>query len=314
MIRVGTRGSLLATTQAGVVRDALRSLGEEAELVIVSTIGDKIGGPIVEIGVGVFTSALRDALLAGEIDVAVHSLKDLPTAQDPRFALVAVPERADPRDVLVSRSGLPLTQLPPGASVGTGAPRRTAQLRLARADLEIQPIRGNLDSRMRKVATAECDAIVVARAGLLRLGRAQEATEVLDPAVMLPAPGQGALAVECRADAAASLVEVLAKLDHEHSRVTSAAERAVLADLNAGCSGPVGALARIDAQTLRVQAAVCAIVGSHAIRAEAEAHVVSEDHAAALGRRVAESLRSMGAMELVGAVQGEPRPVVTGES
>lgn len=317
MIRVGTRGSLLATTQAATVRDALRSLGQKAELVIVSTLGDKTCSPIADIGVGVFTSALRDALLAGEIDIAVHSLKDLPTAQDPRFSLVAVPKRADPRDVLVSRSGLPLDALAPGSSVGTGAPRRSAQLRRARADLEIQPIRGNLDSRMRKVATAECDAIVVARAGLLRLGRAQEATEVLDPAVMLPAPGQGALAVECRADAADSLAEVLAKLDHEHSRVSCAAERAVLADLNAGCSGPVGALARIEGRTLRVEGAVCALDGSRAIRAEAHAvgsELVSENHAADLGRRVAESLRSMGAMELVEAVQGEPGPVVTGES
>ncbi|EFV13766.1 hydroxymethylbilane synthase [Segniliparus rugosus] len=306
MIRVGTRGSLLATTQAATVRDAIRALGEQAELVIVNTIGDRVSGPIVEIGVGVFTSALRDALLADEIDVAVHSLKDLPTAQDPRFSLVAVPERADPRDVLVSRSGSRLADLPPGSAVGTGAPRRSAQLRLARADLEIQPIRGNLDSRMRKVATAECDAIVVARAGLLRLGREQEATEILDPAVMLPAPGQGALAVECRSEAPVSLTEVLGRLDHEHSRVTSAAERAVLAELSAGCSGPVGALARIDAQTLRVEAAVCALDGSRQIREAQSAQLLNESHAAALGRRVAESLRSMGAMELVGAVQDTP--------
>lgn len=290
------------------MRDAIRSLGESAELVIVATVGDKSSGPITEIGVGVFTSALRDALIAGEIDIAVHSLKDLPTAQDPRFSLVAVPERADPSDVLVSRSGLPLAELPPGSTVGTGAPRRAAQLRLARADLEIQPIRGNLDTRMRKVATAECDAIVVARAGLLRLGREQEATEVLHPAVMLPAPGQGALAVECRSDAPASLTETLAKLDHEHSRAASAAERAVLAELSAGCSGPVGALARMTGQTLRVEASVIAIDGSRSVRAHAETSVLGtellsqEQHAVALGRRVAESLRSMGAMELIGDV------------
>jgi hydroxymethylbilane synthase len=296
------------------VRDAIRSLGESAELVIVNTVGDKSSGPITEIGIGVFTSALRDALVADEIDIAVHSLKDLPTAQDPRFSLVAVPERADPSDVLVSRSGLSLAELPPGSTVGTGAPRRAAQLRLARADLEIQPIRGNLDTRMRKVATAECDAIVVARAGLLRLGREQEATEVLDPAVMLPAPGQGALAVECRSDAPASLTKVLAKLDCEHSRATSAAERAVLAELSAGCSGPVGALAQMDGPELRVEASVCAIDGSRSVRAHAEADVLGpgllsqEQQAVALGRRVAESLRSMGAMELIGDVQGRPGP------
>jgi hydroxymethylbilane synthase len=306
LIRVGTRGSLLATTQAATVRDAIRALGEPAELVIVNTLGDRTEGPIAEIGVGVFTSALRDALFADEIDVAVHSLKDLPTVHDKRFRLVAVPLRADPRDVLVSRSGLGLAALPAGSKVGTGAPRRIAQLRLVRADLEIQPIRGNLDTRMRKVATAECDAIVVARAGLLRLGREQEATEVLDPAVILPAPGQGALAVECRSEASEPIMNLLAELDHEHSRLTSTAERVVLAELQAGCSGPVGALARIEAGTLRLEASVCALDGSRAIRATAEADVSdgtasNQDRARVAGMRVAESLVSMGAMELIGA-------------
>ena len=195
---MGTRGSKLALTQTGTVADALRATGVEVEIVTVTTPGDKSLAPIATIGVGVFTSALREALLRGEVDVIVHSYKDLPTAPEPGITLAAVPPREDPRDALIARDGLTLGELPPGSTVGTGAARRTAQLRALGLGLEIVPIRGNIDTRMRKVTDGELDAVVLARAGLARIGLAEAITETLDPIQMLPAPAQGALAVECR--------------------------------------------------------------------------------------------------------------------
>src|SRR3954452_8863187 len=200
-IRLGTRASTLATTQSQWVADRLAAaLDREVELVEISTAGDTSGRPLAQLGgTGVFVSALREALLDGRIDVAVHSLKDLPTEPADGIALAAVPEREDPRDALIARDGLTLGELPAGSTVGTGSPRRTAQLRALGLGLEIVPIRGNIDTRMRKVADGELDAVVLARAGLARIGRAGEITETLDPIQMLPAPAQGALAVECRA-------------------------------------------------------------------------------------------------------------------
>jgi hydroxymethylbilane synthase len=244
-IRIGTRGSALALAQTGTVADALEKAGAKVELVTVVTPGDRSAAPIAEIGIGVFTSALRDALADGTVDVAVHSYKDLPTKPDPRLSLAAVPPRADPRDALVARNGLTLGELPPGSRVGTGAPRRVAQLRALGLGLEIVPIRGNVDTRIRKVGDGELDAVVLARAGLARLGRLGEITEVLDPIQVLPAPAQGALAVECRVDDMDTEHLLQSIVDDEATRYAVAAERAMLAALEAGCNAPVGALADV---------------------------------------------------------------------
>jgi hydroxymethylbilane synthase len=244
-LRIGTRGSALALAQTGHVADALREAGADVEIVTISTPGDRSSAPIAEIGIGVFTSALRDALANGEIDVAVHSYKDLPTAPDPRLSLAAVPPREDPRDALVARDGLTLGELPTGSKIGTGSPRRAAQLDALGLGIEVVPIRGNVDTRIRKVADGELDAVVLARAGLARLGRTAEITETLEPIQMLPAPAQGALAVECRVDDVDTEHLLQSTLDDSASRAAVAAERALLAALEAGCSAPVGALADV---------------------------------------------------------------------
>jgi hydroxymethylbilane synthase len=244
-LRIGTRPSALATAQSGQVAQRLRDAGHPCELVEISTAGDRSSAPVAELGVGVFVSRLRDALVRGDVDVAVHSYKDLPTAADPRLRLAAVPLREDPRDALVARDGLVLGELPVGARVGTGSPRRTAQLDALGLGLEVVPIRGNVDTRLRTVRDGELDAVVVAAAGLRRLGRIDEATELLDPVQVLPAPAQGALAVECRASDLELARTLTAVLEDEPTRAAVAAERAVLAALEAGCSAPVGALADV---------------------------------------------------------------------
>jgi hydroxymethylbilane synthase len=244
-LRIGTRGSALAMAQSSNVAEELEKAGYPTQLVTVSTPGDRSMAPIAEIGVGVFTSALREALAAGEVDVAVHSYKDLPTAPDPRLSLAAVPVREDPRDALVARDGLTLGELPPGSVVGTGSPRRASQLRALGLGLEVRSIRGNVDTRMRKVTDGELDAVVLARAGLARVGRLEVITETLDPLQMLPAPAQGALAVECRVDDVDTEHLLQSVLDDQASRAAVAAERAMLAALEAGCSAPVGALAEV---------------------------------------------------------------------
>jgi hydroxymethylbilane synthase len=247
-IRIGTRASLLARTQTQTVADALTAAGATVEIVHVSTDGDRTQAaniPLAGSGVGVFTSALRDALLDGRIDVAVHSYKDLPTAGLSGVVLAAVPERADPRDVLVARDQMVLGELPPGSVIGTGSPRRAAQLNALGLGLEIVGIRGNVETRIRKVTDGEVDGVVLARAGLARIGRAGEATEVLDPLQMLPAPSQGALAVECRA-ADTDLETFLRSTLHDESTFTAvSAERAVLQELGSPCSAPIGALAEL---------------------------------------------------------------------
>ena len=244
-LRIGTRPSALAVAQTTQVADRLRAAGHPCELVHVSTPGDRSSAPVAELGVGVFVSALRDALAAGEVDLAVHSYKDLPTAPDPRLVLAAVPQREDPRDALVARDGMVLGELPSGSRVGTGSARRKAQLDALGLGLEVVPIRGNVDTRVRKVAAGELDAVVVAAAGLRRLGRIGEATELLDPVQMLPAPAQGALAIECRAEDPALADVLAAVLDDEPTRAAVTAERAVLAALEAGCSAPIAALADV---------------------------------------------------------------------
>ncbi|MFL6140799.1 MAG: hydroxymethylbilane synthase [Labedaea sp.] len=245
VIRIGTRGSALALAQTGLIADALERAGARTEIVTVSTPGDRSSAPVAELGVGVFTSALRDALAVGTVDVAVHSYKDLPTAPDPRLSLAAVPLRADPRDAVVARDGLTLGELPPGSRVGTGSPRRAAQLDALGFGLEVVPIRGNVDTRIRRVLDGELDAVLLARAGLARLGRLDVITEVLDPIQMLPAPAQGALAIECRVDDVDTEHLLRSTVDDPATRAAVAAERAMLAALEAGCSAPVGALADV---------------------------------------------------------------------
>ncbi|WP_434452560.1 hydroxymethylbilane synthase [Lentzea sp. E54] len=244
-LRMGTRGSALALAQTGTVAEALRAAGAQVEIVVIKTPGDLSDAPIAQIGIGVFTSALRDALANGEIDIAVHSYKDLPTAPDPRLVLAAVPQREDPRDALVARDGLTLGELPPGSTVGTGSPRRAAQLEALGLGLNIVGLRGNVDTRIGKVRSGELDAVVLARAGISRLGRAAEITETLEPIQMLPAPAQGALAVECRVDDVDAEHLIQSTLDDSASRAAVTAERAMLAALEAGCSAPVGALADV---------------------------------------------------------------------
>jgi hydroxymethylbilane synthase len=245
MIRLGTRRSALATVQANTVAEALRALGHQVELVPIVTTGDVNRAPLEQIGgTGVFVSALRDALLADEIDIAVHSLKDLPTTAVEGLVIGAVPLREDPRDVLVARDGLTLGELQTGALVGTGSPRRVAQLEALGLGLELTAIRGNVDSRIAMVAEGKLDAVVLARAGLARLGRLAEVTETLDPIQVLPAPGQGALGIECRSSDR-SVLEALAALEDPTTRVAVLAERQLLATLEAGCTAPVGALAEV---------------------------------------------------------------------
>jgi hydroxymethylbilane synthase len=242
-LRLGTRGSALAKAQATTVARALTlATGREVELVEVVTEGDRSTAPVQRLGVGVFVNALRDALSAKDVDVAVHSYKDLPTAMYDGLVVAAVPTREDPRDALVTRDGRPLAALGPGTKVGTGSVRRAAQLAALDQGLVCVPLRGNVDTRLRRLADGNYDAVVLAAAGLHRLGRGTEIAELLDPSLMLPAPAQGALAVECRADDT-DLVELLGCLDDEHTRAAVDAERALLAALEAGCSAPVAALA-----------------------------------------------------------------------
>jgi hydroxymethylbilane synthase len=301
-LRVGTRASLLARTQCGHVADALRAgLGREVELVEITTHGDVSSAPLTSFGgVGVFVSALRDALLDGRVDVAVHSLKDIPTAPHPGITLAATPQREDPRDVVVARDGLTLGELPAGARVGTGSPRRAAQLHALGLGFEVTAIRGNVDTRIRKVVEGEYDAVVLARAGMSRLGRLDEVTEVLDPLQMLPAPGQGALAVECRTEDTALVAEVSGALDDRRTRAAVTAERAVLAALEAGCAAPVGALAEVaegeDGEELWVRAVALAPDGGVAVRRSATGRT---DDAEGVGLRLAQEMLDDGASALI---------------
>lgn len=298
-LRVGTRASALARTQTNLVTAAL---GVPVEVVTISTEGDRSTAALTQIGgTGVFVSALRSALLAGEIDVAVHSYKDLPTAPADGITIAAVPLREDARDALVARDGLTLGGLPPGAQVGTGSPRRAAQLTALGLGLEIVGLRGNVDTRLKRVADGDLDAVVLAYAGLKRLGRTDVVTEVLDPIQVLPAAAQGALAIECRAADDAALA-VLAVLDHADSRTAVTAERALLAALEAGCSAPVGALAEIvegdDGDEVFLRGSVTAVDGSGAVRLSATGPTTDAD---GVGRRLAAELIADGADTMMGS-------------
>ncbi|MFD8481312.1 hydroxymethylbilane synthase [Kitasatospora sp. NPDC059673] len=311
-LRLGTRRSALAMAQSGMVAEEVAKItGRRVELVEITTYGDVSRESLAQIGgTGVFVSALRDALLEGRIDLAVHSLKDLPTAAPTGLLLAAVPEREDVRDALVARDGLGLAELVGKADgrtvrIGTGSPRRMAQLnawaRAHDADLETVAIRGNVDTRINYVTSGELDAVVLATAGLNRLGRSGEITEHLDTALMLPAPGQGALAVEC---VDPTLAAVLSRLDHIPTRAAVVAERALLATLEAGCSAPVAALATWAGTELRLDGAVGTTDGAELLKMSANGPLVldeaAEEQAAALGRALATRLLDAGAANLMG--------------
>ncbi|HTF08571.1 MAG TPA: hydroxymethylbilane synthase [Asanoa sp.] len=303
-LRLGTRGSKLALAQSGTVAAALTAAtGRPVELVEITTAGDRSTAPVAQLGVGVFVSALRDALVERRIDFAVHSYKDLPTAVPAALHIAAIPLREDPRDALVARDGRTLTDLPNGALVGTGAVRRIAQLNALRLPLRVTPIRGNVDTRIRRVIgpEADLDAVVLARAGLARLGRADEITETLDPMLMLPAPAQGALAVECRYDDH-DLVEELGALDDGPTRAAVTAERALLATLEAGCSAPVAAYAEFaegdDGDEIYLRGAVISPDGERAIRLSRTGTPAA---AAEIGKALAAELLDRGADTLFGS-------------
>lgn len=294
-IRLGTRGSALALAQAGTIAERLG-----AEIVIISTDGDRSTAPLADLGgTGVFATALREALRAGEVDVVVHSYKDLPTGPADALAIAAVPPRADARDALCARDGLTLATLPPGARVGTGSPRRRAQLAAHRSDLEIVDLRGNVDTRLARVGAADperaLDAVVLAAAGLERLGRLDAATDLVSLDAWPTAPGQGALAVETRAGEE----RLASRLEHRPSRLSADAERAVLARLEAGCAAPIGAHAFLDDGLLFLTARVyrpdggAQLTASHALYA-----ADARDAAAEIGERVADELLDAGAAEL----------------
>lgn len=296
--RLGTRGSALARAQTQTVADAVRNLtGHNVELVAVTTHGDVSRESLSQIGgTGVFVSALRDAVLSGDVDFAVHSLKDLPTAAPSSLTLAAVPARADARDVLISRDDLVLSQLPSNARVGTGSPRRAAQLRALRPDVTVVDLRGNVDTRIGKVHSGELDAVVLAAAGLVRLGREEAVSEWFDLDVMVPAPGQGALAVETRDDLdqqPPDLVAALAQLDDADTRTAVTAERSVLAAMEAGCSAPVGAHAVVTAHELTLSAFVGATGERHTTRMSLTAPVAEAESA---GRQLAAALLDAGAV------------------
>lgn len=291
-LRLGTRKSPMAIAQSQqVARLITERTGREVELVGITTFGDVSRAQLAQIGgTGVFVSGLRTSLLHGDVDIAVHSLKDLPTAQPEGIVLAAVPPRDDPRDALVARDGAKLADLPPGATIGTGSPRRAAQLLLLRPDLRPVPVRGNAGTRLGRVTSGEVDAVVLAYAGLARINRLDVVTQIFDPDEMLPAPGQGALAVECRSGRP-DLADLLACADDPATHAATTAERTLLAALEAGCSAPVGGYAA-GADGLRLRAVVVAADGETALRASASG---PPDEAEYLGRSVAAELLRRGA-------------------
>jgi hydroxymethylbilane synthase len=292
----------MAVTQSRQVAGMITErTGREVEIVGVTTLGDVSRAQLAQIGgTGVFVGALREALLAGEVDLAVHSLKDLPTGPAAGIVMAAVPPRDDPRDALAARDGAKLADLPAGATVGTGSPRRAAQLLALRGDLRCVPIRGNADTRLGKVGEGEVDAVVLACAGLARLGSLNAVTQIFEPDEMLPAPGQGALAVECRAGEP-ELAALLAAVGDQGSLAAVTAERSLLEALEAGCSAPIGAYAVAGTDGLRMQAAVMSTDGRRVLRAHGTARAAD---ARWLGRDLAAELLRAGASDLISVPQG----------
>jgi hydroxymethylbilane synthase len=305
-LRIGTRGSHMAMVQTGLVaRMITERTGRETELIKVTTFGDVSRADLAQIGgTGVFVSGLRLRLQAGEVDVAVHSLKDLPTADADGIVLAAVPTRDDPRDALITADGAKLADLPAGARIGTGSPRRAAQLRLLRPDVRPVAVRGNADTRLAKVGPGGLDAVVLGCAGLARIGRLDAVAEIFEPDEMLPAPGQGALAVECRADDG-ELRELLAVVDDPSSHAAATAERSLLAALQGGCSAPAGAYATHTPGTgaVHLRAAVFDRDGAGAVRACGEA---AAGDARSLGHEVAGELLRRGAGKYINVPLAHP--------
>ena len=300
-IRLGTRASLLAQWQANWVAARLRELGVEVELVPVTTAGDQGETPIsAGSGTGLFTKEIQRELSAGRIDLAVHSLKDLPTDEAPGLLLAAVPERAGVCDVLVSAKYCNLDDLPNGAIVGTGSLRRRAQLLHVRPDLSVRDVRGNVDTRLRKLDRGDYDAILLAEAGLRRLGLAGRITQTLPLSIVLPAVGQGALGLETRGDDYA-VRQAVAALDHAASHQAVLAERAMLATLRGGCLAPIGAHAEVEAGSLRLIGRVLSPEGTRMIEAQ---HTATVAEAVSLGCRVAEELLGQGAGAMIDAARG----------
>ena len=303
-LRIGTRGSLLAKWQAEYVRKRLFSAaGVETEVVVIKTSGDKFANaPLTQIGgKGIFVKELEDALMDESIDVAVHSVKDIPTEIHSRLSFPAVFRREDVRDCLISASGATLANLRQGARIGTGSLRRQSQLRHIRPDLDVRDLRGNVDTRLRKAQSGEYDGILLAKAGLDRLGWSDRITETFAPDVFLPAVGQGAIAAECRlSDSEAA--EVLGTLDDAESRSAIIAERALLSALQGGCQVPLGAWARKERGEFILDACVCSVDGAQYVRQHAAA---SPEQAAALGEHVARLLLEAGAQSILEEVRGQ---------
>lgn len=297
-VRIATRRSPLALAQSGALAGAIRAAtGRDVDLVHVESLGDRTAAPLREMGgVGVFVAAVREAVLDGRADLAVHSLKDLPTAAHPGVELLAVPLRESPRDALVSRVG-GLAELPPGARVATGSPRRRAQLLALRGDLEVVDVRGNIDTRLGKLERGDFEALLLAEAGLRRLGLQERITEPFDVADMLPAPGQGALAVECGSSAAPGLADIAAALDDPATRAAVLCERAALARLEAGCAAPMGAIAALDGGLLRARVAVFDHDGVRSVRTEVSG---APEQGERLGVKAAAELLDLGASVLLG--------------
>ena len=300
LLRIGTRGSALALWQANHVREALgTTCGVESEIVVVKTSGDKTSAPVEQIGViGVFTKELEDALLDGRADLAVHSMKDVPTEFSELCRVATVFEREDPRDALVSFRGETLENLPRGARIGTSSLRRAAQLRQFRPDFQIIEIRGNVDTRLRKLAEGEYDAVVLAKAGIVRLGHASRVTEVLSPEIVLPAVGQGALGVEFMASREKEF-RLVDQLIDRNTMLAVKAERALLADIQGGCRLPLGAWARLEAGEMVIDACVLAADGTESIRRRRKKVCHNERDAETLGKEVAGELLGAGAERLL---------------
>jgi hydroxymethylbilane synthase len=296
MLVVASRGSQLALWQARWVEKQLTSAGRECRIEIIKTTGDKITDvPLAKVGTkGLFTKEIEEALIEGRADLAVHSLKDLPTELPEGLVLAAIPEREDPRDAVIGKR---IADLPKGAKIGTSSLRRAAQLRKLRPDLQIESVRGNLDTRLRKLDEGQYDAIVLAAAGLKRLGWAERIAEILDPEVMCSAVGQGALAIETRAAGLGR--EACAALDHPATHAAVTAERGVLATLGGGCQVPIGARATVDGDRLRLLGIVASPDGTELIRAQSEGPVA---RAEAIGRALGEELLNRGARRILEAV------------
>lgn len=309
VLRIGTRGSALAVAQTTAVAEQLaKATGNDVELITVTTHGDTSRESLSELGgTGVFATALRESLLAGECDIIVHSLKDLPTGDAPGLVIGAIPKRADARDTLCARDGLTVETLPEGARVGTGSPRRVAQLKSRRPDLEVVDIRGNVDTRLSRVADGDLDAVVLAAAGLGRLGRSDAVTEFFPLSQVPTAPGQGALALEVRAGdekGHGAIAKAVAAVDHATTRACATAERIVLAGLEAGCAAPIGATALVDDGLLFLTATVYRpdgteqLTASHAATPDSMSRADLAAAARDVGERVVAELLGAGAAGL----------------